>query len=102
MAESIEALKEMLEAEKSARIQAEDKYLQSINFISEIKNTLPGILYIFDIGLNKNTFNSQQVNSFLGYPAEEQLVFDFNATSLIINPEDRAKFESHRHSLKNA
>lgn len=66
--------------------------LESREFIERLTQTLPDMVYVYDVTTNRNVFSNRSVLDILGYEnADEDL--RANIYARLAHPEDQAKFE---------
>lgn len=89
---------EALRSQNDARLQESQRLLQQIN------DTIPGILYIYDLIEQRNVYVNQQIFNILGYTADQIQAMGALLLPKIIHPEDLALFPKHIaqfHTAKN-
>ncbi|WP_341524756.1 PAS domain S-box protein [Nostoc sp. UHCC 0302] len=71
---------------------AEERLRQSKQFIERIANTIPGILYVYDLAEQRNVYLNHQVVELLGYTQEQ--IQDMGSQFLpnLMHPDDLARF----------
>ncbi|HEY9295527.1 MAG TPA: PAS domain-containing protein, partial [Phormidium sp.] len=80
---------DMLRRENEQRLQESQRLLQ------QITDTIPGILYIYDLVENRNVYVNQQISALLGYTAEQIEAMGETLFPQLVHPEDLAKFPDH-------
>jgi PAS domain-containing protein len=68
---------------------------ESQDFIQQMADACPGILYIFDLNTQRTIYINRQINQVLGYTQNivEQMGAEF--TKQLMHPEDRLRLVSH-------
>ena len=102
MAETVEALKELLQQERKARLDAEAQLRVREAFILQIKDTIPSVLYILDLDRQENVYSNNGTSRILGYSEEEILAMGSNLLFRIIHPDDLPKLMLHFAQLRAA
>lgn len=77
-----------------SKISQEDLQ-RSQDFIQQIANTTPGILYLFDLAEKRNLYVNNQVFQTLGYVPEAVTAIGNDFFERIMHPEDRLRISSH-------
>ncbi|NJP06551.1 MAG: PAS domain S-box protein [Chloroflexaceae bacterium] len=70
------------------RKQAEDALQASERFIQQVAQTIPDILYIYDIVLKRNIYSNRQIGDVLGYSAEEIKAMGDHLMPILMHPDD--------------
>ncbi|WP_413166598.1 diguanylate cyclase domain-containing protein [Capilliphycus salinus ALCB114379] len=71
------------------RKQAEEKLRESQRFLEKLTNTVPQILYLFDLTENKSLYLNQRSIEILGYSPEEFCTWEHELLIDHFHPEDR-------------
>ncbi|MBR8829953.1 MAG: Adaptive-response sensory-kinase SasA [Chroococcopsis gigantea SAG 12.99] len=76
---------------EAQRLEAESALRESQRFIGRIAETTPGLLYIYDLKLNRNIYVNGQVRSILGY--DQEYIQGMSVTELLshFDAEDAAR-----------
>ncbi|OKH40494.1 hypothetical protein NIES2119_02440 [[Phormidium ambiguum] IAM M-71] len=81
----------------------QDLLPESQHILQQITDTIPGILYIYDLAENRNIYVNQQISELLGYTPEQIQGMGEMLFPELVHPEDLAKFPEYIqqfHSLK--
>jgi len=70
---------------------AEVTVMQNNKFIQKLTETIPNILYIYDIRGQRNVYSNRTVGDVLGYTPEEIIALGSNVLTTFIHPEDAPK-----------
>ena len=85
-------------AEKTSALTKINLELQeSTRFAKKITNTVPNLLYIYDLTTNRNVFCNPFINELLGYSALEIQNYEDNLLGKLIHPDDLEKLTKHHH-----
>ncbi len=84
------------------RKQAEAALRQSQNFISNILETTPNLIYIYDLQENLNVYSSSGLIDIIGYTAQEIKEQGDRLFANILHPEDFAVVSAHYERLASA
>ncbi len=84
------------------RKQAEVQLQESQHFVQQIAETIPGILYVYDLISQRNRYVNQQVTKLLGYTAEQVQAMGANLLPTLIHPEDFARVPAHIAQFQSA
>jgi PAS domain S-box-containing protein len=80
------------------RKQAEEALRKSQRFIQRITETVPGVIYIYDLSEERNVYVNHQVGQILGYTPEEIQTLGSQFLPKLIHPEDLVNIlASHEH-----
>jgi diguanylate cyclase (GGDEF)-like protein/PAS domain S-box-containing protein len=78
------------------RKQAEEALRESEQFVQQIATMIPGILYVYDLTLERNVYSNRQIWEVLGYTAEEVQAMGSMAIPSLLHPEDMPTVLRHR------
>jgi PAS domain S-box-containing protein len=78
--------------EHRLHIQEQNAIVDSKAFLDKMNNTIPSIIYIYNIMTNKNEFISKQIKGTLGYTTFENEQLNSLFISNIVHPEDSISF----------
>lgn len=71
-------------------------YLEdSQRFLQDIAETVPGILYVYDLIAQHKVFVNRQITSILGYSREQVQAMGANLPSTLIHPDDFVRVPDH-------
>ncbi len=70
------------------RKQAEEALRTSERFVQQIATTMPDILYIFDLALQRNIYSNRQIAESLGYTPEEVQAMGDAVLPTLLHPDD--------------
>lgn len=79
----------------SERKKAENEILNNQKFIKRIADSLPSILYIYDLRVPKLTFTNYKIATLLGYDSADAEILGNEFFSKNIHPEDYAKLRNN-------
>ncbi|MCR6642059.1 MAG: PAS domain-containing protein [Sporocytophaga sp.] len=82
--------------------RAEETLKQNGNFIQKVAETLPNILFIYDIREQKNVYANRTVGDVLGYTPEGLKKLGTNVLTTFLHPDDLPKLVSHFNDFVNA
>ncbi|MDB9524880.1 PAS domain-containing protein [Oscillatoria sp. CS-180] len=86
-----------------SQLQQSKKQLQrSQKFIAEIAEAVPGMLYVFDLVEQCNTYINKQMGSWLGYTNEQVQAMGGKVLPLLMHPEDFARVPAHLAQFQSA
>ncbi|MCU0550669.1 MAG: PAS domain S-box protein [Leptolyngbya sp. Prado105] len=68
--------------------------------LQRIADTIPGILYLFDLEGHRNLYINRSVGELLGYPAAEVIAMGESFTQKIMHPEDFTRLLEHIEKLQ--
>ncbi|MDX2100474.1 MAG: PAS domain S-box protein [Leptolyngbyaceae cyanobacterium bins.59] len=72
---------------------------QDPQFIEQVLQNLPGVVYLFDAIAQQPIYVSAQMRSLLGYSLEEGMAMGSEFTAKVMHPEDRARLPYHLEQL---
>lgn len=81
----------------------EQQFQESQHLLQQITDTIPGILYIYDLLENRNVYVNQQISDLLGYTPQQIQEMGEMLFPQLVHPEDLIKFPDHIaqfHSLQ--
>ncbi|MFB2835150.1 PAS domain-containing protein [Floridanema evergladense] len=73
----------------------EQKLQESQRLLQQIIDTIPGILYIYDLEENRNVYVNQQISDVLGYTPQQIQAMGEMLFLRLVHPEDLVKFPAH-------
>ncbi|MFB2877147.1 PAS domain-containing protein [Floridanema aerugineum] len=73
----------------------EQRLQESQRLLQQIIDTIPGILYIYDLVENRNVYVNQQITDLLGYRPEQIQEMGEMLFPLLVHPDDLVKFPDH-------
>ena len=71
-------------------------------FIQQIIDAVPGVIYIYDALAQQNVYLNSQVYNFLGYTPQKIAEMGADFITQVMHPEDLAKFPSHLERLSSS
>ncbi|RSK37280.1 PAS domain-containing hybrid sensor histidine kinase/response regulator [Hymenobacter metallilatus] len=86
------------------RRRAEAELLRNQLFTARINDTVPNIVFIYDLRTNSLKYCNKQVGPVLGYTAEEALSMGSHMAQQLLHPDDwliSQNKASHRHRMKD-
>lgn len=83
------------------RKQAEQALKESQQFIQRIADTIPNILYIYDIEEKRNIYCNQTITHILGYSLYEIQAMGESLLQIIVHPDDFEKIQEHHSYIRN-
>ena len=84
------------------RKQVEEALQESQQFIQQIANSIPGIVYLHDLIEQRNIHVNSQINKLLGYSAEQVRSMGVEFTPRVMHPDDFARLPAHFERFKSA
>jgi diguanylate cyclase (GGDEF)-like protein/PAS domain S-box-containing protein len=84
------------------RKQAEEALRESQHFVQQIAETIPGVLYVYDLALGSNIYTNNQITNMLGYTAEELQAMGDKMLAKLTHPDDMDKVFNHVLSYEHA
>ncbi|GAL84503.1 phytochrome-like protein cph1 [Sporocytophaga myxococcoides] len=81
---------------------AEETLKQNANFIQKVAETIPNILYIYDIREQKNVYANRTVGDVLGYSPEGLKDLGTNVLTTFLHPDDLPKITRYFNDFVNA
>ncbi len=78
------------------RKQAEEALRASERFVQQMTATIPGILYVYDLILERNVYSNRQMADILGYTPEEVQAMDQDVIPMLLHPDDLPRAAEHR------
>ncbi|MFB2893809.1 PAS domain-containing protein [Aerosakkonemataceae cyanobacterium BLCC-F50] len=73
----------------------EHELQESQRLLQQIIDTIPGILYIYDLVENRNVYVNQQISDLLGYTPKQIQAMGEMLFPLLVHPDDLVKFPDH-------
>jgi PAS domain S-box-containing protein len=83
-----------------ARVRSEAALRQSRQFVHQIAELMPNVLYVFDLDLGHNIFINREVSHVLGYPDAEVEAHGNHFIRQVMHPEDLPRFVIHLDQVK--
>ena len=83
------------------RKQAEQALKSSQQFIQQITDTTPNILYIYDLEEQRNVYCNQTITHLLGYSQLEIQAMGDLLLNIVIHPDDLTKVKDHYERIRN-
>jgi diguanylate cyclase (GGDEF)-like protein/PAS domain S-box-containing protein len=83
------------------RKRTEDALRESQRFIQKIADTIPGILYVYDLIQDRNVYSNRQISDILGYSAEDVQSMGSDFIPNLLHPDDLANIIWYRADLSN-
>jgi len=83
------------------RKQAEQALKESQQFIQRITDTIPNILYIYDVEEKQNIYCNQAITHILGYSLPEIQSMGESLLQIIVHPDDFAKVKEHHDHIRD-
>lgn len=83
------------------RKQAEQALKESQQFIQRITDTIPNILYIYDVEEKQNIYCNQSITHILGYSLSEIQSMGDSLLQNIVHPEDFVKVKEHHNHVRD-
>ncbi len=71
-------------------------------FIQEITNAVPGVIYIYDAITGNSLYTNSQSYTLLGYTAQQRAEMGADFTSRVMHPKDLERFTHYLERLKRA
>jgi PAS domain S-box-containing protein len=78
------------------RKQAEEALRASERFVQQIADTMPDILYIFDLTLQRNVYSNRQIAESLDYTPDEVWAMGHAVLPLLLHPDDLPRALHHQ------
>ncbi|MCC9137360.1 PAS domain S-box protein [Pontibacter silvestris] len=85
----------------TARRKAELELKESQNMVRNITRTVPNIIYVYDLDLDKNIYTNEHVQTVLGYNSSDIKAMDGNFFSTILCFEDLEKLYAHVYRIES-
>jgi len=89
-----------LEASEAERRQAEEALKESHGFIEKVADSLPDVIYIYDLFREENVYASKSLNNVLGYTPEEFKAMGDTVLGRLFHPDDLEPFMAYLEKLK--
>ncbi len=83
------------------RKQAEQALKESQQFIQQITDTTPNILYIYDLEEHRNVYCNQTITHLLGYSQLEIQAMGDLLLDIVIHPDDLTKVKDHYEGIRD-
>lgn len=83
------------------RKQAEQALKESQQFIQRITDTIPNILYIYDVEEKQNIYCNQTITNILGYSLLEIQAMGESMLQTIVHPDDFMKVKDHHDHVRD-
>ncbi|WP_228052845.1 PAS domain S-box protein [Nodosilinea sp. LEGE 07298] len=84
---------------EAQRQQAEAELRASQEFVQQITDSSPNVIYIYDIAQQRNVFVNREVYTFLGYTREEAMARNEEAAIALMHPDDQDRAREYFASL---
>jgi len=84
------------------RKQTEAKLKESQHLTQQIADTVPGILFIYDLRQKRNVYFNRQIQDLLGYTPEEIQAMGANIFENLTHPDDLANLLDYVNSFESA
>ncbi len=81
--------------------ETEERLKDSQLFIEKITETVPNLIYVYDIEKNQNIYSNNKVTELLGYSAKEVKEMGENLLPTVIHPEDAKKAYENFNAFPN-
>ncbi|MFP4439255.1 MAG: PAS domain S-box protein [Chloroflexaceae bacterium] len=88
--------------DSTARKQAEAALHASEQFVQQIAAAMPGVLYIYDLILERNVYSNRQMWHILGYTAKEIQAMGSTILPTLLHPDDTLRAQRHRAHMQQA
>ncbi|MBE9011253.1 PAS domain S-box protein [Pseudanabaenaceae cyanobacterium LEGE 13415] len=88
--------------EITEQLQAESQLRDSQQFIQQIADTVPGMLYVYDVIDHRNVYINQRVEDILGYSPATIQSFGSELFSYLMHPDDRVGLADHYAKFNHA
>jgi PAS domain S-box-containing protein len=86
----------------SERKKVEEELQQSQRFTQQIIETVPGIVYIYDLNKQRNVYVNRQIAELMGYTEGQVQAMGSELFTRLFHPEDLAKVPAHIEELLRA
>jgi diguanylate cyclase (GGDEF)-like protein/PAS domain S-box-containing protein len=83
------------------RKRTEDALRESQRFIEKIADTIPGLLYVYDLIQNRNVYSNRQIADILGYSVEDVQAMGSDFIPSLLHPDDLPRIIWHRAEQEN-
>lgn len=84
------------------RMEAEQRLEESRNLLARIADTIPDVLYLYDLSRRQIVYVNSRVTGVLGYTPEHIQGKDDTALHALLHPEDVEVFASWEHRMRTA
>jgi PAS domain S-box-containing protein len=84
------------------RIEAEQRLEESRNLLARIADTIPDVLYLYDLPRSQMVYVNSRVTTVLGYTPEQIQGKDAAALRALLHPEDGERFSQWEEQMRNA
>jgi diguanylate cyclase (GGDEF)-like protein/PAS domain S-box-containing protein len=84
------------------RTQAEEALRASERFVQQIADTMPDILYIYDLMQERTIYSNRHIWEILGYTSAEVQAMGVHVMSALLHPDDQDRARSHRAAQAQA
>ncbi len=82
------------------RMAMEEKLRERENFLQRLTDVSPGVIHVFDLEQKRSVFISRTVASVIGYSEEEIAAMGDNAATLLMHPDELARFPAHLERVR--
>lgn len=91
----------LLKVEEAVEKQSLERELkESHHFIQKITDSIPDVIYIYDLLKEKNVYASKNISNVLGYTSEEFKSMGDTVLGKLIHPDDLGQFMEYLEKLK--
>lgn len=80
----------------------QQKINEHLYFIEKVNNTLPGVVYVFDLLEQKEIYSTNKREELIGYTSEEIKSFGSNVFAALLHPEDLENRLAHLRNFSSA
>ncbi|MBA4849224.1 PAS domain-containing protein [Emticicia sp. BO119] len=80
----------------------QQKINENLYFIEKVNNTLPGVVYVYDLLDQKEIYSTSKREELIGFTGEEIRSFGSNMFSALLHPEDLDKRLEHLRNFSSA
>lgn len=80
----------------------QQKINEHLYFIEKVNNTLPGIIYVFDVIEQKEIYSTNKREELIGFTSEEIRSFGANVFSALLHPDDLERRLEHFRNFSSA
>jgi PAS domain S-box-containing protein len=80
----------------------QQKINENLYFIEKVNNTLPGVVYVYDLLEQKEIYSTNKREELIGYTSEEIRSFGSNVFAALLHPEDLESMLQHLSNFSSA
>ena len=80
----------------------QQKINEHLYFIEKVNNTLPGVVYVYDLLEQKEIYSTNKREELIGYSSEEIRSFGSNVFAALLHPEDLENRFEHLNNFSTA